>query len=156
MTPVTTCDVTGHFFLYGPLPSGVVASIHAKWGGCSCFNQYRGGCASIHCKAFVLIKRVGPRFDLKAGAHLCKSRESWSVEIRKISVTSAILISTDQLCPTFSAAVYTILTYYKQQKAWAWPGNETILCIYNSRVASFPGSPEREMYTRGEPGIFST
>ena len=23
-------------------------------------------------------------------------------------------------------------------------------------LASFPGSPERELYTRGEPGIFST
>ena len=45
-------------------------------------------------------------------------------------MTSAILISTVQLCPISSEA---ILPYCKQQKAWAGPGNETILCICNSK-----------------------
>ena len=38
----------------------------------------------------------------------------------------------------------------------AWePGNETRLLGHSSVLASFPGSLEREMYARREPGIFS-
>ena len=28
--------------------------------------------------------------------------------------------------------------------------------LYQAFLASFPGSPERELYMRGEPGIFTT
>ena len=35
-------------------------------------------------------------------------------------------------------------------------GNDlcVLRCVHTYFVASFPGSPERELYTRGEPGIF--
>ena len=36
------------------------------------------------------------------------------------------------------------------------PGNEATFVCLQRYLASFPGSPERELYTRGEPGIFST
>ena len=37
-----------------------------------------------------------------------------------------------------------------------WQLDRFVAHLFYKAVASFPGSPKREMYTRGEPGIFST
>ena len=39
--------------------------------------------------------------------------------------------------------------------SWEPYGNETNTRTQRDAIVSFPGSSEREMYTRGEPGIFS-
>ena len=44
---------------------------------------------------------------------------------------------------------------YTYQTAVGRSGNETMDSSRLSVLASFPGSPEREINTRGEPGIFS-